>query len=84
VRSELDAGFLSHVLAGEVGQASTHLPPAIGASLAAAARMSFASGFAAALYVAAAAAGMIALAVWLLAGRAAVHRDGGRTVRAGS
>jgi EmrB/QacA subfamily drug resistance transporter len=84
VRSELDAGFLSHVLAGEVGQASAHLPPAIGASLAAAARVSFASGFAAALYVAAAAAGMIALAVWLLAGRAAVHRDGGRTVRAGS
>jgi len=69
VRSALDAGFLSRVLAGDAAAASAHLPPSISAPLAAAAHASFASGFAAALYVAAATAAVIALAVRWLSGR---------------
>ncbi|WP_144152592.1 MFS transporter [Paraburkholderia sp. BCC1885] len=73
VRHDLDAGFMSSVLAGDTGQAISHLPPAIGAVLATAAHASFASGFAAALYLAAATAAAIALAVRLLAARAAAN-----------
>jgi hypothetical protein len=70
IRRTLDADFLSRVLAGDIAQASLHLPPAVRASLAGAAHASFASGFAAALYLAAAAAAMIAVAVRWLANRA--------------
>ncbi|SDH23837.1 MFS transporter [Paraburkholderia phenazinium] len=70
IRRTLDTDFLSRVLAGDIAQASLHLPPAVRASLAGAAHASFASGFAAALYLAAAAAAMIAVAVRWLANRA--------------
>jgi hypothetical protein len=69
LRSALDAGFLSRVLAGDAGEASAHLSPSMRAPLAAAAHASFASGFAAALYVTAAIAAVIALAVHLLSDR---------------
>jgi MFS family permease len=88
LRSALDAGFLSRVLAGDAAGASAHLPPAMSAPLAAAAHASFASGFASSLYLAAAAAAGIALAVYLLAGRAsraaAAGRVRGHNAQAGS
>lgn len=87
LRSALDAGFLSRVLAGDAAGASAHLPPAMSAPLAAAAHASFASGFASSLYLAAAVAAGIALAVYLLAGRAsraAAARVRGHNVQAGS
>jgi EmrB/QacA subfamily drug resistance transporter len=86
VRSALDAGFLSRVLAGDTAAASAHLPSSISAPLAAAAHASFASGFAAALYLAAATAAVIALAVRLLTGRAScevARVAGGHSARAG-
>ena len=87
VRSALDAGFLSRVLAGDTAAASAHLPSSISAPLAAAAHASFASGFAAALYLAAATAAVIALAVRLLTGRAnreVARVTSGHNARAGS
>jgi EmrB/QacA subfamily drug resistance transporter len=87
VRHELDPGFMSSLLVGDIGQASAHLPPAIRASLAAAAHASLASGFAAALYLAAAIAVVIALVVRMLASRAAVGaawQAGRATARSGS
>ncbi|MGF6723257.1 EmrB/QacA subfamily drug resistance transporter [Paraburkholderia sp. GAS41] len=84
VRHQLDPGFMSSVLAGDSAQASAHLPAAIRDSLALAAHASFASGFAAALYLAAATAIVIALAVRLLAMRAAdrmAGQAGGVTAR---
>ena len=87
LRSALDAGFLSRVLAGDAAGASAHLPPAMSAPLAAAAHASFASGFASSLYLAAAVAAGISLAVYLLAGRAsraAAGRVRGHNVQAGS
>jgi MFS family permease len=87
LRSALDAGFLSRVLAGDAAGASAHLPPAMSAPLAAAAHASFASGFASSLYLAAAVAAGIALAVYLLAGRASRAAAGqvrGHNAQAGS
>jgi EmrB/QacA subfamily drug resistance transporter len=87
LRSALDSGFLSRVLAGDIAEASSHLPPAMSAPLVVAAHASFASGFAAALYLAAAIAAVIALAVRLLsarASRAAVGPVGGHNAQAGS
>ncbi len=66
VKAALDAGFLSRVLAGDSVQATAQLSPVLRATLVSAAHASFASGFAAALYLAGAAAASIATAVWLL------------------
>ncbi|HEV3423088.1 MAG TPA: MFS transporter [Paraburkholderia sp.] len=76
VRRALDAGFMSHLLAGDIAQAPAHLPPALSPLLARAAHASFASGFAAALFLAGAAAIVIATGVRVLGGRAAVSRAG--------
>jgi EmrB/QacA subfamily drug resistance transporter len=69
LRANLDASFLSRVLAGDLADASAHLPAAARAVLDGAARASFASGFASALCVAGAGAVVIAGSVWMLAGR---------------
>jgi EmrB/QacA subfamily drug resistance transporter len=74
LRSELDTGFMSRVLAGDVAGATAHLPPAAAAALLRAAHASFANGFAAALYLAGVAALAIAVGVRVLAGRAAPGR----------
>ncbi|NPT43579.1 MFS transporter [Paraburkholderia sp. 1N] len=66
VRAALDEGLMSRVLAGDIAQATAHLRPALRATLASAAHASFASGFAAALYLAGAAAVSIAAGMWLL------------------
>jgi predicted MFS family arabinose efflux permease len=79
VRGGLDADFLSSVLAGDVAQATSHLPPAARMLIAAASRASFASGFASALCVAGLLAVVIAAGVWILSGR----RDDSRARRAG-
>jgi MFS family permease len=65
----IDAGFMSHVLAGDIAQATAHLPLATREFLSNAARASFASGFASALCVAGVLAIVIAAGVWLLAGK---------------
>jgi MFS family permease len=69
VRAALDEGLMSRVLAGDIVQATAHLRPALRATLASAAHASFASGFAAALYLAGAAAVSIAAGIWLLGGK---------------
>jgi EmrB/QacA subfamily drug resistance transporter len=66
----VDADFMSHVLAGDIGHATAGLAPSTQGLLAGAARSGFASGFSAALCVAGVLAVVIAAAVWLLAGRA--------------
>ncbi len=66
--AQADAGFMSHVLAGDLAHATASLPPATRGLLAAAARESFASGFSSALCVAGLLAVVIAVAVWLIAG----------------
>jgi Na+/melibiose symporter-like transporter len=66
IGSALDAGFMSRVLAGDTAQAAAHLPPALRVILMSAAHASFASGFAAALYLAGAMAVSIAAGIWLL------------------
>ncbi len=66
VRAALNEGLLSRVLAGDIVQATAHLPPALRVKLVASAHASFASGFAAALYLAGAAAVSIAAGIWLL------------------
>lgn len=76
IRRELDAGFMSRVLAGDAAGATAHLSPAAGAALRSAAHISFASGFAAALYLAGLAAIAIAVSVRVLAGRATPTRVG--------
>ena len=76
IRHELDAGFMSRVLAGDAAGATAHLSPAAGAALRSAAHISFASGFAAALYLAGLAAIAIAVSVRVLAGRATSKRVG--------
>jgi EmrB/QacA subfamily drug resistance transporter len=65
----VDAGFMSHVLAGDIAQATAQFPLATRELLSDAARASFASGFASALSVAGMLAVLIAVGVWLLAGR---------------
>ncbi|WP_454873604.1 MFS transporter [Paraburkholderia xenovorans] len=77
VKGALDAGFMSRVLAGDAAQATATLPPAMRTMLLAAAHASFASGFAAALGLAAAVAVSIAGGVWLLAGRGEAARARG-------
>lgn len=67
VRTALDSGFMSRVLAGDVGEATAHLPPALRVALVSAAHASFAGGFAAALSVAGAIAAAIAAGICLLA-----------------
>ncbi|WNC94105.1 MFS transporter [Paraburkholderia sp. FT54] len=74
VKTALDAGFMSRVLAGDTAQATATLPSAVRATLMSAAHASFASGFAAALGLAAAIAVSIAAGVWLLAGRGEAAR----------
>ncbi|MFM0339660.1 MFS transporter [Paraburkholderia fungorum] len=69
VKAALDAGFMSRVLAGDSVQAAAQLSPALRATLVSAAHVSFADGFAAALYLASAVAASIAAAVWLLGRR---------------
>jgi hypothetical protein len=76
---KLDADFLSSVLAGDVTQATSHLPPAARMLIAAASRASFASGFASALCVAGLLAVVIAAGVWILSGR---RDDDSQTPRA--
>jgi EmrB/QacA subfamily drug resistance transporter len=78
-RKGLPADFLSSVLAGDVAQATAHLPPAARMLIAATARTSFASGFAWALCVAGLLAVVIAAGVWILSGR----RDDSQARRAG-
>jgi EmrB/QacA subfamily drug resistance transporter len=68
---QVDASFMSRVLAGDLSHATAQLSPATQEVLADAARSSFASGFSSALCVAGVLAVAIATAVWLLAGRAA-------------
>jgi EmrB/QacA subfamily drug resistance transporter len=80
IRRELDAGFMSHVLAGDVAGATAHLSPAAGAVVRSAAHISFAVGFADALYLAGIAAIAIAVGVRVLAGRAMSARMGGAAV----
>lgn len=70
VKAALDAGFMSHVLAGDMVQATAHLPPALQAMLVSAAHASFASGFAAALYLAS------AVGVSIIAGIGLLNRKG--------
>lgn len=74
VKTALDAGFMSRVLAGDTAQATASLPPAVRAALMSAAHASFASGFAAALGLAAVIAVSIAAGVWLLAGKSEAAR----------
>jgi len=74
MRSALDAGFMSRVLAGDVAHATAHLPLETAAVLAGAARASFASGFASAVFVAGVFAVAAAAGVWLL-GRDRAPRD---------
>ncbi|MFM0736168.1 MFS transporter [Paraburkholderia xenovorans] len=69
VKAALEAGFMSRVLAGDTAQATAHLPLALRDTLIGAAHASFASGFAAALGLAAVAAASIAAGVWMLGGR---------------
>ncbi|WP_120345049.1 MFS transporter [Paraburkholderia fungorum] len=69
IRTALDAGFMSRVLAGDVGEATAHLPPALRVALVSAAHTSFAGGFAAALSVAGAIAVAIAAGICLLGRR---------------
>jgi MFS family permease len=69
VKTALDAGFMSRVLAGDTAQATAHLPAGVRATLTSAAHASFAGGFAAALCVAGFVAAAVALGVWLLGGR---------------
>jgi EmrB/QacA subfamily drug resistance transporter len=64
----IDAGFMSHVLAGDIAQATAQFPLATRELLSNAARASFASGFASALCAAGILAVLIAAGVWLLAG----------------
>jgi predicted MFS family arabinose efflux permease len=66
ISAALDRGFMSRVLAGDMAQATAHLPPALRVVLVSAAHASFASGFAAALYLAGAIAVSIAAGIWLL------------------
>jgi predicted MFS family arabinose efflux permease len=80
IRRELDAGFMSHVLAGNVGEATAHLSSGVANAIRNAAHVSFASGFADALYLAGMVAGVVAVAVWVLAARASVARVGGVAV----
>ncbi|WCM24633.1 MFS transporter [Paraburkholderia bryophila] len=77
VRSALDAGFMSRMLAGDTAQATAHMSPALRLILTSTAHASFASGFAAALALAGLAAAAIAAGVWLLGGRAEVARVSG-------
>lgn len=74
IRHELDAGFMSRVLAGDAAGATANLSPAVGAALRSAAHISFASGFSAALYLAGLIAIAIAVSVRLLAARASSSR----------
>ncbi|MFM0031065.1 MFS transporter [Paraburkholderia madseniana] len=74
ISAALDAGFMSRLLAGDMAQATAHLPPALRATVVSAAHASFASGFAAALYLAAAAAASIAAGIWLLGRRGETAR----------
>lgn len=74
IRAALDAGFMSRLLAGDMAQATAHLPPALRATVVSAAHASFASGFAAALYLAGAAAASIAAGIWLLGRRGETAR----------
>jgi EmrB/QacA subfamily drug resistance transporter len=69
LRRALDGAFLSRVLAGDLAHTG-----AVSEGIAQFARMSFASGFAAALAMAGVCALCVAMAVWLLAGRRA-HED---------
>jgi hypothetical protein len=66
VKAALEAGLMSRMLAGDLAQATAHLPPAPRSALVSAAHTSFASGFAAALYLAAAVGVSIAVGIWLL------------------
>jgi hypothetical protein len=66
LRGQLDSSFMSRVLAGEAVHSSAHLPFDTAAHLAAAARASFASGFASAVCVAGVFAALVAAGVWLL------------------
>jgi hypothetical protein len=68
------------VLAGDVAEATAHLSPAAGAVVRSAAHISFAVGFADALYLAGIAAIAIAVGVRVLAGRAMSARMGGAAV----
>ncbi len=80
IRHQLDAGFMSRVLAGDAAGATANLSPAVGAALRNAAHISFASGFAAALYLAGLIAIVIALSVRMLAGRTSSSRASGIAV----
>ncbi|AJW97836.1 major Facilitator Superfamily protein [Burkholderia gladioli] len=69
VRPQLDAAFMSRLLAGDPAHAIAGLPAPLRALVAAAAPGGFASGFAAALTVAGCLAIAVAALVWVLAAR---------------
>jgi EmrB/QacA subfamily drug resistance transporter len=69
VKARLGAGFMSDLLAGDLGHAMARLPPDVRALVEPVAPVSFADGFAAALAVAGCLALAVAGAVWLLGGR---------------
>ena len=77
VRAALDSGFMSRVLAGDMAQATAHLPPGLRVALVSAAHASFASGFAAALAVAGAMAVASAAGIWVLGRGSDAVRVGG-------
>jgi len=66
VLQALPADFMSSMLAGDLSHAMGHLPEALSAIVIAAARTSFATGFSSALYIAAATAAVVALAIRML------------------
>lgn len=77
VRAALDSGFMSRVLAGDMAQATAHLPPGLRVALVSAAHASFASGFAAALAVAGAMAVASAAGICVLGRGSDAVRVGG-------
>ncbi|MFL9946696.1 MFS transporter [Paraburkholderia agricolaris] len=77
VGAALDSGFMSRVLAGDMAQATAHLPPGLRIALVSAAHASFASGFAAALAVAGAMAVASAAGIWVLGRGSDAVRVGG-------
>ncbi|MEC5409183.1 MFS transporter [Paraburkholderia sp. MPAMCS5] len=68
-RTCVDARFMSDLLAGDIGHALSRLAPDVQRAMASIAPAGFATGFAAALSVAGCLALVVALVIWLLAGR---------------
>lgn len=73
VRGELDAGFMSSLLAGDISQATAQVQPAWRAALTSAAHASFANGFASALFLAGLVAVVIGVSVRVLGNYKAVE-----------